>query len=197
MAANDTILLDKLLMQKKEQIANTLADEDFFEIFIFEQMLKNYELSYEELLGGKIGGGDDGGIDGFFVFINDELLDEDSDISAIRKNPSIVVFLIQAKRSTSFSEKAIERAITTVEEIFDLTKDMSALKSIYNVRLIDKADMFRNTYIDLASLHPTLQVHFIYGSKGDTGDIHLKVRHKAETLKQAISDIGEFWGQHT
>lgn len=189
MAANDTILLDKLLAQKKEQVANTLADDDFFEIFIFEQVLKNYELSYEELLGGKTGGGDDGGIDGFFIFINDELLDEDSDPSAIKKkNPSIVVFLIQAKRSISFPEKAIEYAINTVEEIFDLTKDMSALKSIYNIQLIDKAEMFRNTYINLASLHPMLQVHYIYGSKGDTGDIHPKVRHKAETLKQAISD---------
>ncbi len=120
MAANDTILLDKLLVQKKVQVANTLADEAFFEIFTFEQVLKNYELSYEELLDGKIGGSDDGGIDGFFIFINDELLDEDSDISSIRKNPSIVAFLIQAKRSATFSEKAIECAITTVEEIFDL-----------------------------------------------------------------------------
>lgn len=192
MAANDTILLDKLLAQKKGQVANTLADDAFFEIFTFEQVLKNYELSYEELLDGKVGGSDDGGIDGFFIFINDELLDEDSDLSSIRKNPSIVVFLIQAKRSTSFSEKAIECAITTVEEIFDLTKDMSALKSLYNARLIEKAEMFRNKYIDLASLHPALQVHYIYGSKGDTSDIHHKVRHKAETLMKTIS--GKFPG---
>lgn len=149
MADNDIILLNTILEQKKKQVANSLADDDFFEIFTFEQILKNYELSYEEFISGKIGGGDDGGIDGFFAFINEELLDEDTDISTFKKNPTIVLFLIQAKRSPSFSEIAVERAITTVEEIFDLTKDMSVLRSIYNANLIDKAEMFRKAYLEL------------------------------------------------
>ncbi len=188
MASNDIILLDKLLGQKKGQIATTLADDTYFEIFTFEQVLKNYELSYDELLDGKVGGADDGGIDGFFIFMNGELLDEDTDLSEIRKNPSIIVFLIQSKRSASFSEKAVESAANTIAEIFDLTKDMSALKSIYNERLIDKADMFRNCYIQLASLYPNLQVNYIYASKGDTSAVHPKIAHKAERLKETISD---------
>jgi len=187
MADNDIILLNNILEQKKKQVANSLADDDFFEIFTFEQILKNYELSYEEFMSGKIGGGDDGGIDGFFAFINDELLDEDTDLSIFKKNPTIVLFLIQAKRSPSFSEIAVERAITTVEEIFDLTKDMSVLRSIYNANLIDKAEMFRKAYLELAANHPRLQVNYHFASKGDTVNIHLKVRHKAETLNDIIS----------
>jgi len=195
MAPNDIILLDKLLGQKKKDLAETLADDTYFEIFTFEQVLKNYELSYEELLEGKVGGADDGGIDGFFVFINGELVDEDSDFSAIRKNPSIIVFLIQSKRSTTFSEKAVESAISTIGEIFDLTKDMVALRSIYNERLIEKAEIFRNCYMQLASLHPNLQVNYIYASKGDKGGIHPKIIHKAENLKNTI--LGKFPGSNT
>lgn len=187
MADNDIILLNNILEQKKKQVANSLADDDFFEIFTFEQILKNYELSYEEFMSGKIGGGDDGGIDGFFAFINDELLDEDTDLSIFKKNPTIVLFLIQAKRSPSFSEIAVERTITTVEEIFDLTKDMSVLRSIYNANLIDKAEMFRKAYLELAANHPRLQVNYHFASKGDTNNIHPKVCHKAETLNDIIS----------
>lgn len=187
MADNDIILLNNILEQKKKQVADSLADDDFFEIFTFEQILKNYELSYEEFMSGKIGGGDDGGIDGFFAFINDEVLDEDTDLSVFKKNPTIVLFLIQAKRSPSFSEIAVERAITTVEEIFDLTKDMSVLRSIYNANLIDKAEMFRKAYLELAANHPGLKVNYYFASKGDTDNIHPKVRHKAETLNDIIS----------
>lgn len=187
MADNDIILLNNILEQKKKQVADSLADDDFFEIFTFEQILKNYELSYEEFMSGKIGGGDDGGIDGFFAFINDEVLDEDTDLSTFKKNPTIVLFLIQAKRAPSFSEIAVERAITTVEEIFDLTKDMSVLRSIYNANLIDKAEMFRKAYLELAANHPGLQVNYLFASKGDTDNIHPKVRHKAETLNDIIS----------
>jgi len=187
MADNDIILLNNILEQKKKNVANSLADDDFFEIFTFEQILKNYELSYEEFMSGKIGGGDDGGIDGFFAFINDEMLDEDTDLSAFKKNPTIILFLVQAKRTPSFSEIAVERAITTVEGIFDLTKDMSVLRSIYNANLIDKAEMFRNAYLELAANHPVLQVNYFYASKGDISNIHPKVRHKAETLNDIIS----------
>lgn len=73
MATNDSIVLDTILKQKKSQIADSLPDDDYFEIFTFEQVLKKYDLSYEELISGKMGGSDDGGIDGFFTFINGEI----------------------------------------------------------------------------------------------------------------------------
>ena len=74
MATNDSIVLNSILEQKKIQIARDLPDDDFFELFTFEQVLKKYDLSYEELEHGKIGGGDDGGIDGLFIFINKKYL---------------------------------------------------------------------------------------------------------------------------
>ncbi len=40
MADNDIILLNTILEQKKKHVANSLADDDFFEIFTFEQILK-------------------------------------------------------------------------------------------------------------------------------------------------------------
>ncbi len=80
MAANDSIVLDNIIKQKRNQSANALPDDEFLEIFTFEQILKKYDLSYDELSYGKIGGGDDGGIDGFFIFINNDFVSEDTEL---------------------------------------------------------------------------------------------------------------------
>lgn len=92
MAGNYSVVLDNIIKQKRNQTANTLPDDEFFEIFTFEQLLKKYDLSYEELNHGRIGGGDDGGIDGFFIFINSELVNEDIELENTKKTPSIQLF---------------------------------------------------------------------------------------------------------
>ncbi len=186
MSENDIIILNSIIDQNKRQIEDSVSDSEYFEIFTYEQILKNYDLSYDELNLGNIDGGDDGGIDGFFVFINNELLNEDTDLEDIRKNPLFEVFLIQAKNSNSFSETAIERITSTIRNILDLTKDMEALSNLYNSKLIEKADNFRKAYMKLASLHPILRISYIYCSKGDTTNIHPKVEEYAEGLKQTI-----------
>ena len=56
--------------------------------------LKNFDLSYDELLSGKVGTGGDGGIDGFFTFVNSELSDEDTDFSEFKRSPLIETLII-------------------------------------------------------------------------------------------------------
>ena len=70
---NDVILLKSILERKRQELANTLSQDEYFEIFSFEQLLKNYDLSYDELLSNQVDGKDDGGIDGFFIFLNNEI----------------------------------------------------------------------------------------------------------------------------
>ena len=89
-------------------------------------------MSYDEIESGIVGGGGDGGIDGFYVFINGELLQEDTDISDIRKNIQIDVFLLQAKTSAGFSEGAMDRFANGTDDLFDLSKPLASLKAVYN-----------------------------------------------------------------
>ncbi|MEH2276605.1 MAG: AIPR family protein [Nostoc sp.] len=186
MATNDSIVLDIILKQKKSQIADSLPDDDYFEIFTFEQILKKYDLSYEELISGKIGGSDDGGIDGFFTFINGEILDKNTSLDEFKRYPSIELFLIQSKRSPSFSETAVEHVIRSAMNIFDLEKDISILQKNYNVELTDEISSFREAYLKLISIHPSLKINYIYASKGDTKNIHRKVYNSADNLKEII-----------
>jgi hypothetical protein len=179
---NDVIILKSILDKKRQELANTLSQDEYFEIFAFEQLLKDYDLSYDELLSNQVDGKDDGGIDGFFIFLNNEILNEDLDSGNIKKNPLIEVYLIQAKTSSSFGEKPIETLMATIEDIFDLDKDIADIKDFYNAPLIEKVELFRKTYIDLAIKHLKVKITYVYASQGDTQKIHIKVQNKADNL---------------
>ncbi|MBW4629892.1 MAG: AIPR family protein [Brasilonema octagenarum HA4186-MV1] len=184
MAGNDSIVLDNIIKQKINKSDNVLPDDEFFEIFTFEQVLKKYDLSYDELNYGKIGGGDDGGIDGFFIFINNDFVSEDTELDNFKKKPYIQLFLIQSKRSDSFSEKAIEKWLSTTMDIFDLEKKIEQIQKYYNSDLINKVTVFRDLYLDLASQHPSLEITYVYASKGDVSTINQKVDNQSERLKE-------------
>jgi hypothetical protein len=65
--ANEQVVLEKVLDQKREKVAPQLEPDDFFEVFACEQVLKSFDLSYEEIEQGIVGGGNDGGIDALFA----------------------------------------------------------------------------------------------------------------------------------
>ncbi|HAO13079.1 MAG TPA: hypothetical protein DCQ51_18380 [Planktothrix sp. UBA8407] len=179
---NDVVILKSILERKRQELASTLSQDEYFERFTFEQLLKDYDLSYDELLSNQVDGKDDGGIDGFFMFLNNEILNEDLDLASIKKNPLIEVYLIQAKSSSSFGEKPIETLMATIEDIFDLGKNIADIKDFYNAQVIEKVELFRKTYLDLAIKHIQVKITYVYASQGDTENIHIKVKNKADNL---------------
>jgi len=183
MTSNDPIILDSTIKQRKEEVGSDFSEEDFFEIFTFDQLLKDYELSYEDLCYGKVGDGNNGGIDGFFFFINEELIKEEIDPTDFKRKPKLDLFIIQSKRSHTFSEDVFQKINTTIQDLFDLSKDMQKLVSFYNESIIEKASIFRNSYLSLASKHPKLNLNYFYASKGNKSEIHSKVKNEAKLVK--------------
>jgi hypothetical protein len=57
LSVNDRIILDKILEQQKLALAPELTPSKFFEIFTAEQILKDYDLSYDEIESGIVGDG--------------------------------------------------------------------------------------------------------------------------------------------
>ena len=186
MSNNDVIVLNSLLEQRRTQIASTIKEDQFFEIFSFEQVLKNYDLSYEEIESGKVGAGNDGGIDGIFIFVNDELINEDFNTDEIKRNPEIILYLIQAKQSETFSESAIDKIISTAVDIFDLSKKEKELLTRYNSLFVRKIELFKKIYLQLQVKHPRLYVKIVYVSKGNIQEIHPKVNAKSQNLEEIV-----------
>jgi hypothetical protein len=78
MAKNDVLLLDGIIDDRVNARLPSEKRDEAFEYLSFEQATKDYDLSSEEILTGAIDGRGDGGIDGFFIFVNGHLLQANS-----------------------------------------------------------------------------------------------------------------------
>ncbi|EBQ8843515.1 hypothetical protein DKS49_21285, partial [Salmonella enterica subsp. enterica serovar Derby] len=70
---NDQIILEQILKDKKNELDVDIKDSEFFEIYSASEILKDYDVTYDDIEYGIVGNGGDGGIDSIFTFINGEL----------------------------------------------------------------------------------------------------------------------------
>lgn len=185
MAMNDRIILDEVLKQRQSEVGPNADPSDFFELFTAEQILKDFDLSYDEIESGLVGGGSDGGIDGIYLLVNGELVQEDPDYGHLRKDITLDLIIIQSKTHAGFQETPIERFLTVSDDILDLSKELSNLGTVYNEPLIEVIGHFRDVYKQLAARFPTLRVSFYYACKG--ADPNRNVKRKVEKLQAVVN----------
>ena len=185
MTTNDRIILDEVLKQRKNAIDPDAQDSSFFEFFTAEQVLKDFDLSYDEIESGLVGGGQDGEIDGIYLFVNGELVQDDPDYGHLKKDITLDLIIVQSKTRSGFQETPIERFITVSDDIFDLSKDPSTLESTYNEALVEVIRHFQSLHKQLAARFPILKASFFYACKGT--DPNDNVKRKVEKLKKAIT----------
>lgn len=190
MATNDVILLDSLLTDWKKTAPTGLAEFELFELFSAEQILKDFDLATDDLQHGRVGGGNDGGIDAFYTFVNGELADEDTEWSGTTtRGPAIVVYLIQSKQEPGFKEVTFDKLQATLRDLLDLGKTREDLETVYSTALLNRAFVFRNALSSLAARHPQVKVRIIVTTFGSTEGIDPKVKKKAENLCGLIKDF--------
>jgi len=187
MSSNDQIILDQILEQQRAERAPHLAANKYFELFVAEQLLKHYDLSYDEIEPGMVDGGGDGGIDGFFVFANGELVREDSDLSTLKRDVVIETVIFQAKMEASFREKALDTLAATLRDLFDLSQPLEKFTGAYNKELLAAADLFRDAVGKLATRFPNYVFSLAYASKGI--EIHPNVRRKADLIEGQVKSL--------
>ena len=183
---NDQIVLDRILAQSRQSRSTIYPESDFFELFCFEQLLKDYGLTDDNLEYGWCGGGGDGGIDGFFIFSDNNLLTEDQIPTLSKRGTVLEVFIIQSKTSASFEEVPIQKLLSSCTDIFDFDKQYSQLETMYNSDLMKNIRIFRDSYLQLASLHPKVNIRFFYCSSGKTSEIHPNINAKKIQLLNEV-----------
>lgn len=184
MPNNDQIVLDRLLERRRQEIDPSANPSTFFELFTAEQVLKDYGLDYEEIDAGLIGGGKDGGIDGFFVLLDRQPVGDTTDFSEIRDSAEVELIVLQSKIATGFEETPIERFITVGDQILNPEADPETLRETHRDELIDGIIRFRTCLEELIDAMPKLKVRFVYACKGV--EPALSVQKKAEQLRQSV-----------
>lgn len=189
MAKNDIVLLDSLVQKAKSRLGNQLDEGEIFELFAFEQILKQYEPGIDELESGWTDGGNDGGIDGFFVYLDQRVATPESSEAALRKNPSLDLWIMSVRRSPKFEQQPIDSLISSLGEILDLRLQDHELNYPFNDSVIQQRQLFRTLFIALADRQPVLRVNVIYCSRGDTAEIAPNISARADALSQNLGRL--------
>jgi hypothetical protein len=180
---NAQVILDDVLAQLHKERAPDMDLAAYFEMFCAEQLLKDFDLSYDEIEAGIVDGEHDGGVDSIFAFVNGELITEDFDTTSFKKDVRLELFVIQSKTSGSYSEAALDRLISVTRNLLDLSKDLDNL-SQYNEQVREKIKQFRTAYRSLAARFPELSITYFLDGKRPNVPIPKNFATKAEELAE-------------
>jgi hypothetical protein len=161
-----------------------------------EGVLREYELSDEEIGLGRVGGGMDGGIDGFYSFLDGVLLDEDSEVLAdefkpaqVRRNVDLEVWIVQAKRETSFTETTFDKWNSSLGRLFDLTMSDIDLEALYSKELIGRVRIFTEAWRRLGIRSPRIAIRIHYVTRGEPDTAGQPVQTKRSDLESRVGAL--------
>jgi hypothetical protein len=147
--------------------------------------LRHFDLTEDEISSGIVDGGGDGGIDGAYVFVDQELLDDESlvltdDFSASPsyRGASISLWLVQAKEEQTFKSGTVVTLNDSLKSLLDVELTRDDLAGEYSAVLLDKIFYFRDAIGALTLSHPHVSVNFVYVTIGDTHAVNEKVTKK-------------------
>ncbi len=182
---NNQILLNECIKQEYEESTGYLNENLYFEHFAASQILKNYNLSDEEIDNGNSGGANDGGCDNLYVFVNEELITEDivENIS-VQRGSTINFIIIQSKKERSFGEEAIMKWKTVSENLLDMAQDFNNFQSRYNEMTLETFDLFNKIVKKLIRVQIKVNIYYYYVSIAN--ELHPNVLAQAEELKNVV-----------
>ncbi len=157
-----------------------LTEDKAFEWFAVDQVLKDRDLSDEEVASGNLGGGDDGGVDAMYLFIGDQLVRDETTV--YHPAESVELVLLQATRETGFKEERVDKFNAFCRDLFDYSKPVDSIVYL-NSMARDAISRFRTQYDRVLATNHTLRVTFHYVCKAVKDPTpNDKVTHRAENL---------------
>lgn len=188
MAKNDKILIDGIIDERVELKTPSDKRDEVFEFFVFEQLLKDYDLSNDEISFGSVDGRNDGGIDGFFIFVNGHLL-TDTDKFVWPKSGSILeIWIITCKHHDTFKQAPLDNLVASISELFDFSVENENLKGNYSEELLIQRNNFKIAYRKTSSKLTSFKLNFYYASRGNTEDIGESIVSRGGQLEHIAKD---------
>ena len=185
---NNQLLLKECINQDFSE-TNSYSDiSTYFEFFAASQVLKNYNMSDDELDSGLTGGGLDGGCDGIYIFLNGDLISSDQieNLSA-PKGSSLTLAIVQAKNTFSFKEDAIMKWKTVSENLLSMSNSLDSFKQRYSETTIEAFGMYRDIITKLVRSQLKCTIHYYYVTL--SSELHPNVQQQADELVDIVKKI--------
>lgn len=194
MTANEVVLIDRFVSELQSAREIPLPGDVAFELFAAGMMLRDHDLTDDEIEAGRVGGGQDGAIDAAYVFLDGGLLDEDSPVlqedflaKDVRKRAELTLRIMQAKRETSFTETAFDKVQASTSKLLDLNLTDAQLSAIYSPDIVRRMRIFTKAWTALGIRSPRITIEFAYVTKGDTGNVAPAVTQKCTDFEAHLA----------
>lgn len=189
MARNDTILIDGILDDRVAQRLPSDRRDEAFEYFAFEQVLRDADLSQDEIKAGWIDGRDDGGIDGLFVLVNGHPLAEPESFVWPRSGCELDVWIITCKHHDTFRQAPMDNLVASVSELLDLAIGNADLKGAYSDSLLKVRTSLMQAYRKVSPRLTRFNLHFVYASRGDTTSVGDSIKARSVQAVAIAKDL--------
>lgn len=186
--ANNNIILEEILKQYKEaESDSSINDDKNFEYFAAEQLLKDENLDEDEISLGLIGDSNDNGIDGFYILLDGEFINQIEQVEG--KYKELKVYFHQYKNRYKIEEDVVLKFNNAFNDIMNF--DNIELNG-WHEELKEKIILLRD--IILKTAKQALKIKFIINhiSKANSEDIKDNESYwsKVDNLKKFIKNSG-------
>jgi len=191
MSDDSRFLLESVLEQSRQADYPGLKPDKFFELFSAQQVLKARRFNPDpvEIESGIVGGEGDGGVDGFYLFVNRKFIREDTEPSAFKDQQlNVELIIVQGKNKPSFEESVPTKLKDFTEYCLRLNADTGATQRLlYSEGLLTLVKKFHDIYKPALALRPRLSINFFHVSLADHVDA--KVQARADLLVARVKEF--------
>ena len=188
--SNTQILLKEYIDQERNEISPDIKSDMFFQNFSISQVLKNYYLDNEEIESNITDGALDGGCDGIYVFVNEELLNEDIFENAeTPKSANVVLKIFQVKETYGFSEDALMKWKSIAQNLLNMSEDLGNFQDRYSEPVLSHFMLFRRAMRKYVQCKLKTSIQFYYITYALSETVHPNVKQQAKELEQIVKKI--------
>ena len=180
MSADSSYVLKSIIEKSRQQDKPGWKPDEYFELFAAQQTLKlrRFNLDPTEIESGIVGGSDDGGVDGFYLFVNRKFVREDTDPQIFKDQQlNFELVILQSKNTTSFEESVPQKLKDFAEQCLPMGSTLGSVqKKLFGEPLLTAVKQFHDIY-ELGLLkQPKLAIVFAHVSLGEQIDPKVDVR---------------------
>lgn len=191
MGINDTILIDGILDDfiSINNMNNTPENRGkVFEDFAISEVLKNYDLSHDQIIDGLVDGGDDGGIDGLYFFVNGNYISDKSTILP-KTNVHFEIYVLTCKHHDTYELGPLESLDSSLSELFDLTIKTDALSSKYKTDILSKRELLIYLFRKLSPALVKTNIYIRYISRGVSESVAENISRKGAKIEATCNKL--------
>ena len=181
-------ILEEILKQYKETATDSSTnDDENFERFAAEQLLKDENLDEDEIISGLIGDSNDNGIDGFYIFLDGELINQIEQVEG--KYKEMKVYFHQYKNNYKIEENVVLKFNNAFNDIMNFdNKNLNG----WHYDLKNKIVLLREIILKTATYALTIKFIINHVSKANYEDIKDNKSYwsKVDNLKNLIKKFG-------